>query len=45
MRRREFVAGFGFIGILGPHVTWAAVKGKLLAEGVRLNYRVLFSDS
>ena len=45
MRRRDFVVGFGFIGILGPHVTWAAVKGKLPAEGVRLNYRVLFSDS
>jgi hypothetical protein len=45
MRRRDFVAGFGLIGILGPNVTWAAVKGKLPAEGVQLNYRVLFSDS
>lgn len=45
MRRREFTAGLGFIGILGPNVTWAVVKGKLPPEGVEIDYRVLYSGS
>jgi hypothetical protein len=45
MRRRDFVTGIGFIGILGPDVTRAAVRGKLPAEGVEIDYRVLFNGS
>ena len=43
MQRRDFLTGMGLLAALGPRAVSAVVNDVLPAEGVVLNYRVLFN--
>jgi len=45
MQRRDFLTGMGLLVALGPRAVSAVVNEVLPAEGVVLNYRVLFNGS
>ena len=45
MQRRDFLTGMGLLAALGPRAVSAVVNDVLPAEGVVLNYRVLFNGS
>lgn len=45
MQRRDFLTGMGLLAALGPRAVSAVVDDVLPAEGVVLNYRVLFNGS